>query len=112
MTFDPARIYLGELFGSDAITLSVQLGTQRSGFTWEVSTDAAWLSLTPIGGSADAALRVAVIGDDLSDGVYTTTIYARLTNTPETIVAAPVTYVRGAVQSLYLPAIVRSAPAE
>jgi Zn-dependent M28 family amino/carboxypeptidase len=112
LTFDPAHVYLGELFGGEALTLSVQLGAQRSGFDWEVSTDAAWLSLTPLTNGEGAALRVAVLGDGLPDGVYTTTIYARLTNAPETRVAAPVTYVRGAVQSIYLPAIARDLPTE
>jgi hypothetical protein len=88
------------------------LGAQRSGFVWEASTDAAWLKLTPLNNSAGDALLVAVPGNDLPDGVYTTTIRANIAAAPESAVEASVTYVRGAVQSVYLPAVVRDSLTE
>ncbi|HHY58618.1 MAG TPA: Zn-dependent exopeptidase M28 [Chloroflexi bacterium] len=112
LTFAPAQLYLGEMFSRDAITVAVQLGTERSGFTWEAQTDASWLSLTPFESSEGAALHVSVHGEELTDGVYTATIRASLGATPEIVTAAPVIYVRGAAQWLYLPTVLSEPPSE
>ena len=101
----PREIYLGALFGSEAVTVTVQLGEQRSGFAWEATTEAPWLQLEPATDDAGEVLRVAAL-PGLDDGVYTATIHSKVTTMPDLAIDAPVTYVQGEVQFLYLPAIV------
>ena len=111
LAFSPSQIYLGELFGADTVTVTVRLGSARSGFGWEATTDAPWLHLSPIVHAEGDVLRVSVAAG-LSDGVYTATIRSLVKSAPEQISEAPVFYMRGAVQPLYLPAILNDPPAE
>ena len=99
------------MFGADTVTVTVQFGNERSGFAWEATTDAPWLQLTPLVRAEGDALRVSVAAG-LSDGVYTATIRSLVKSAPDQISEAPVFYQRGAVQPLYLPAILNEPPAE
>lgn len=113
LAFAPSETYLGDLFHSESITMTIQLDTQRTGFEWDATTDAAWLQLARVSDETQEALHVSLAVLDLADGVYTTTIRISAAVAPDVVfVEAPVTYVRGAVHSLYLPAVVSESPAE
>lgn len=113
LSLAPSQLYLGELFHSTAVTLSVQLNEQRAGFAWEAVVDAPWLTIERLPDEAEAAMVVELAQPlDMEDGVYTATVRVTAVLEPETIVVeAPVLYVRSAVHSLFLPSIVsESAP--
>ncbi|MCS6825232.1 MAG: M20/M25/M40 family metallo-hydrolase [Caldilinea sp.] len=105
LSLTPDRLYLGSLFESAAVTGTVQLGEQRTGFAWSASTDVAWLQLTRISAEEQELLVAAPVETPLEDGVYTATIRIEAAALPDVVLEAPVLYVRGEVQRLYLPTI-------
>lgn len=105
LSLTPDRFYLGSLFETAVVTGAVQLGEQRAGFAWSASTDAAWLQLTRVSEEDRELLSVALSETPLEDGVYTTTIRIEAVALPDVILEAPVLYMQGEVQRLYLPNI-------
>ncbi len=112
LSLTPDRFYLGSLFETAVVTGVVQLGEQRAGFVWSASTDAAWLQLTRVSEADRELLSVALSETPLEDGVYTARVRIEAAALPDVVLEAPVLYVQGEVQRLYLPniAVESSAP--
>lgn len=105
LSITPDRFYLGSLFETTVVTATVQLGEQRTGFAWSATTDAAWLQLTRISEEEQELLVASLAEGALEDGVYTATIRLEAALAPGLVLEAPVLYIQGAVERLYLPNI-------
>ncbi|MBW7886267.1 MAG: M28 family peptidase [Caldilineaceae bacterium] len=102
---DPPRVYLGELFGTGQVTVSLSVDGPYGGLRWQATNSVAWLQVEAESGDLPGTLKVQLLPNDLADGLYVAELQIDANTTPPEQHTLEVVYARGAVSQYYLPVV-------
>jgi hypothetical protein len=69
----------------------IGVGSGRQPLDWRASTDAAWLTLTPVSGRSPGSIEVGVLAGSLPPGAYSGTVTISMEGAPNSPARIPVT---------------------
>ena len=99
----PDVVYLGDLAGTDQITVSVASASEGMNLPWRAATDVDRLQLEAVSNETPGSLGIGLVDAQFGTGVFTATVQLASTTAPTQTIA--VWAYRGPVWRVFLPVI-------